>query len=133
MEVYNEKMERIKDPDFSRGRTRPGVRKVVHAAVEAVKEKWHYKTVREYPNGGRDIEKVVDVPGVEGKEAWVEEVPILIYEPMSEEELAAIEARKNAPTLEKRVEQLEESLRAIEKRLELAIGGMTQKKEREGT
>ena len=30
----------------------------------------HYETVAEYPNGGRDVRKVIDVPGVPAQAAW---------------------------------------------------------------
>lgn len=74
-----------------------------HPKVEAIPEQWHYETVAEYPNGGKDIAKVVDIPGVEEKEAWDEYETILRYVPYTEEELAA----KNKPTLESRVDILE--------------------------
>lgn len=78
-----------------------------HPAVEAVREQWHYETVYEYLNGGKDVVKVVDVPGVEAKDAWDEYETILRYVPYTEEELAALEEARNKPTLESRVETLE--------------------------
>ena len=36
-----------------------------HRAVEAVEEQGHYEVIAVYPNGGKDVEWVVDVPGVE--------------------------------------------------------------------
>lgn len=78
-----------------------------HDRVEAVPEQWHYETVAEYPNGGKDIAKVVDVPGVEEKEAWDEYETIKRYVPYTEEELAALEEARNRPTLESRVDVLE--------------------------
>ena len=77
-EIYTENMERIERPDLTLGYLRPGTRTEHHEAVEGVTEVWHYETVAEYPNGGRDIRKVVDVPGVEAKAAWDEDVPIQI-------------------------------------------------------
>mgnify|MGYP000190550532 CR=1 FL=1 len=32
--------------------------------MEGVEEVSHYETVTEYPGGGRDVRKVIDVPGV---------------------------------------------------------------------
>ena len=78
-----------------------------HPAVEAVREQWHYETVYEYLNGGKDVVKVVDVPGVEAKDAWDEYETIKRYVPYTEEELAALEEARNKPTLESRVETLE--------------------------
>ena len=74
-----------------------------HPKVEAVREKGHYETVAEYPNGGKDIEWVVDVPGVAATDAWDEYEAILRYVLFTEDELV----RKQAPTLESRVDVLE--------------------------
>lgn len=106
-EIYNEQMERIEHPDLTLGHLRPGTRTAHHDAVEGVTEVWHYETVAEYPNGGKDIRKVVDVPGVEAQAARDEEIPIQIYVPYTQDELDRIEAERNKPTTEERVAQLE--------------------------
>lgn len=106
-EIYNEQMERIENPDLTLGYLKPGTRTEHHDAVEGVTEVWHYETIAEYPNGGRDICKVVDVPGVEAKPAWDEEIPIQIYVPYTQEELDRIEAERNKPTDTERILQLE--------------------------
>ena len=106
-EIYNEQMERIENPDLTLGYLRPGTRTVHHDAVEGVMEVWHYETMAEYPNGGKDIRKVVDVPGVEEKPAWDEEIPIQIYVPYTQEELDRMEAERNKPTTDERIAQLE--------------------------
>lgn len=107
MEIYNENMERIENPDMTLGYIRPGTRTEHHAAVQGVQEVWHYETVAEYPNGGKDIRKVVDVPGVEAKPAWDEEIDIRIYIPYTQEELDRMEAERNKPTDAERILQLE--------------------------
>ena len=106
-EIYNEQMERIEHPDLTLGYLRPGTRTEHHEAVEGVQEVWHYETVAKYPNGGRDIRKVVDVQGVEAQAAWDEEIPIQIYVPYTQEELDRMEAERNKPTTEERIAQLE--------------------------
>ena len=60
-----------------------------HDAVEAVEEQGHYETLREYPNGGKDVEWKVDIPGVEAKEAWDEYEDIQRYTKFTAEELKA--------------------------------------------
>ena len=107
-EIYNENMELIENPDLTLGYLRPGTRTEHHEAVEGVQEVWHYETVAEYPNGGRDIRKVVDVPGVEAKPAWDEEIHIQIYVPYTQEELDRMEAERNKPTMTDRLIALEE-------------------------
>lgn len=59
-----------------------------HAATEAVEEQGHWETVEEYPNGGQDVAWVVDIPGVEAKEAWDEYEDILRFLPFTANELA---------------------------------------------
>lgn len=114
MEIYNEQMELIENPDLSLGYLKPSNRIVHHEAVKAVEEVWHYETIRVYPNGGKDIEKVIDVAGVEAQEAWDEEIPIQIYVQYTQEELDAIEAEKNKPTQEQRIAALETAIAAYE-------------------
>ena len=106
-EIYNENMDRVEHPDLTLGYLRPGTRTVHHESVEGVTEVWHYETVAEYANGGKDIRKVVDVPGVEAQAAWDEEIPIQIYVPYTQDELDRMEAERNKPTTEQRVAQLE--------------------------
>jgi hypothetical protein len=54
-----------------------------------VKEKFHYETIAEYPNGGKDVKKIVDVEEVKAKDAWDEEIPIQKYILYTAEELEA--------------------------------------------
>lgn len=103
-EIYNENMERIEHPDLTLGYLRPGTRTEHHDTAEGVTEAWHYETVAEYPNGGKDVQKVVDVPGVEAKPAWDEEIPIQIYVPYTQEELDRMEEERNKPTQLDRIE-----------------------------
>jgi hypothetical protein len=58
-----------------------------HEAVEAVAEQGHLETIAEYPNGGKDVEWVVDVPAVEAKEAWDEYEDIFRFVAFTEKEL----------------------------------------------
>ena len=106
--ILDENNVEITSPDLSLGHlVEEEVFLAHHPAVEEVREQWHYETVYEYLNGGRDVVKVVDVPGVEAKDAWDEYETIKRYVPYTEEELAALEEARNKPTLESRVETLE--------------------------
>ena len=81
-----------------------------HDAVEEVEEQGHFVTVAEYPNGGKDVEWVVDKPGVEAAEAWDEYEDIYRYIPYTAAELAEIEeARKKA----KEETELQAKIRAL--------------------
>ena len=126
MEIYNERMERIENPDLSLGYLTPGKRTVHHEAVQGVAEEWHYETVAEYPNGGKDIRRVVDVPGAEAREAWDEEIAIQVYTPYTQEELDRMEAERNKPTTEERLAALEEENRKLKEAIELLLSGATE-------
>ena len=67
-----------------------------HEATEEVKEVGHYEVIAEYPNGGKDVAWIIDVPGIEVKEAWDEYEDIQRYVLYTEEELAARDAEKKA-------------------------------------
>lgn len=114
MEIYNQNMELIENPDLSLGYLKPSTRTEHHDAVEGVKEVWHYEVIKEYPNGGKEVQKVIDVKGVTAKDAWDEEIPIQIYVPYTQEELDRIEEEKNKPTQEERIAALEAQLAAYE-------------------
>ena len=67
-----------------------------HEAIEEIKEVGHYEVIAEYPNGGKDVAWIIDVPGTEAKEAWDEYEDIQRYVLYTEEELAARDAEKKA-------------------------------------
>lgn len=102
--IYNENMEIMENPNLSLGYLKNSTKTVHHEAVKGVQEVWHYETVAEYPNGGKDVKKVVDVPGVKEKHAWDEKIPIQIYVPYTQEELDRIEEERNKPTQLDRIE-----------------------------
>lgn len=104
----------VECPDTTLGRLVPEKFFVAsHPAVEAVEELSHYEVVAEYPNGGKDVALVVDRPGVPAADAWDEYEDILRFVPFTEEELAAIESKRNKPTAEERISELEEALRLL--------------------
>ena len=126
MNIYDEQGNPVMDYDPEKGRLERKVRVHHHEAVEAVEEQGHWETIAEYPEtGGKDVQWVVDVPGVEAREAWDEEETYWLYIPYTEEELAQMEADRNQPTPEERVKELEEAL-------ELLLSGATEVTEDEG-
>lgn len=118
MEIVDENGIEIKSFDPTKGYLKKEVETVYHDAVKGVEEQWHYETIAEYPNGGKDIRKVIDVPGVEAREAWEEEIPFLQYVPYTPEELAEREAnRKQSP---------EEQITELREALEMILSGVTE-------
>ena len=112
MEVYDQNGNLIENPDLTIGRLEERTRTVHHDAVEGVTEVWHYETVAEYPNGGKDVRKIIDVPGVTAQAAYDEEVPYQVYIPYTAEELADMQEAQNQPSetelMRQRIEALEE-------------------------
>lgn len=121
MKIIDSNDNPIEAPDLTKGYLKQETRTIHHDAVTGVEEVSHYET-ETLPDGtpaiyydadgrekGRDVRKVVDVPGVAAKEAYDEEVEVQRYvlytaEELSEqaeakkkaEEAAAAEAKKKA-------------------------------------
>ena len=111
MKIIDETGAVMENPDLTLGYLTDDTQPLEHPAQEAVAEVAHYETVAEYPGGGRDVQRVVDVPGVPARPAWTEQLPIKRYIRYTAEELAAqeeerkkAEARKKLP---ERVDALE--------------------------
>lgn len=96
MKIIDETGAVITAPDMELGYLVEDTETVHHDAIEAVKEVSHYETVAEYPNGGRDVRKVVDTPAVEGREAYDETVAIQRYIRYTSEELTQRKADQEA-------------------------------------
>ena len=102
MKIIDENGAAIETPDLTLGYLVGGTEPVEHPAVEGVEEVSHYETVAEYPNGGKDVQRVVDVPGVPAQAAWTEQMPVQRYIRYTAEELAAQEeARKKQEAKDK--------------------------------
>ena len=84
----------IQNPDLTQGWLHDETEAVEHPAQEGVPELSHYETVAEYPNGGKDVQKVIDREGVPAQDAWTEQVPIQRYIRYTAEELAAKEEER---------------------------------------
>ncbi len=94
MKILDETGAVVENPDLTLGYLVDDTEPVEHPAVEGVEEVSHYETVAEYPNGGRDVRKVIDVPGVPAQAAWNEQIPVQRYIRYTSEELAAQEEER---------------------------------------
>ena len=112
MKIIDENGIELVDPDLSLGYLVKSTQIVFHEAVKGLEEKSHYVTLKEYPNGGKDVLKVVDTPGVEARDAWEEEIPVYRYVLYTEEELEAIREREKF-SYGNRIKELEEALDMI--------------------
>ena len=102
MKIIDETGTVVENPDLTLGYLTDSTQEITHPAVEGVEEEWHWETVTEYPNGGKDVQKIVDRLGVIAQKEWVEKVPIQKYVRYTAEELAAQEeARKKQEAMNK--------------------------------
>ena len=114
------------EPDLEAGYLVEDVEVTHHNAVEGTAPQWHRETAK-LPDGspaiyyrdgkeiGRDMVKVIDVPGVDPQPAWDEEVPVMRYIRYTAEELAQRKAQEE--TVRKRQEALDklpETLEALQ-------------------
>ena len=116
MKIIDETGAVVENPDLTLGYLTDDPQPLEYPAQEAVAEVAHYETVAEYPGGGKDVQRVVDVPGVPARPAWTEQLPIKRYIRYTAEELAAQEeARKKAEAREK----LPDTVAALQKENEM--------------
>ena len=108
MKIIDETGAVVENPDLTLGYLTDDTEEIIHPAVEGVEEQWHWETVTEYPNGGKDVQKIIDVPGVPAQAAWTEQVPVQRYIRYTAEELAAQEeARKKQEAKDKLPERVD--------------------------
>lgn len=103
MKVYNqEKTTILEEYDLEKGYLKEDILITHYDEVQAVEEQFHYETIAEYPNGGKEVEKVIDVEGVEYKPARDEVENIYVYITYTVEEL--LENKKNSLRLRREEE-----------------------------
>ena len=92
MRIFNqEKTQELQNVDLEKGYLQNSTL-ITHIPEQtAVEEKFHYETVREYPNGGKDVEKVIDVEGRPHIPAHDDIENIQIYIPYTAEEIAQMD------------------------------------------
>lgn len=108
MRILDQNGNELHEVDYEKGYVTPeNIFIQHHEAVEAVAEEGHFEVIKEYPNGGKDVDWIVDVPAVEAADAWDEYEDILRYTPFTEEELAEREAaKKEAEERQQRTDEL---------------------------
>lgn len=112
--------------DLEAGYLVEDVEVIHHDAVEGTAPQWHRETAK-LPDGslaiyyrdgkeiGRDMVKVIDVPGVDPQPAWDEEVPVMRYIRYTAEELAQREKEKQeAQQRQDALDKLPETLAALQ-------------------
>ena len=112
MKIIDETGAVVENPDLILGYLTDDTQPLEHPAQEAVAEVAHYETVAEYPGGGRDVQRVVDVPGVPARPAWTEQLPIKRYIRYTAEELSAQEEERKKQEAKERLPETVAALQA---------------------
>lgn len=113
MIIYDENNNIIENPDLTLGHLELRTKTIHHDAIQEVQEVSHYEVIATYPNGGKDLRKVIDTPAVYPVEAWDEEIVYQLYILYTQEELDEIngtdEEEDDTPDpMEERIAALEE-------------------------
>ena len=89
MRIFNEeKTEELTSPDLAQGYLKQDKLFIAHhEAQEEIQQQSHYEVIAEYPNGGKDLQEVIDVEYRPAKDAWEEYEDILVYIPYTQEQL----------------------------------------------
>ena len=102
MKVYNiNKTQILEDYDLNKGYLKEDVIVIHHDEIKEVKEVGHYEVKQVYPNGGKDVEWVVDIKGQEYTPAYTQEEKIQIYIPYTISQLQKNEAKTKIEQLKK--------------------------------
>jgi hypothetical protein len=100
MRIFNEdKTVELLDCDLEKGYLKKDVIETDIPEQEEVMEKWHYEAIKEYPNGGKILEKVIDVEGKPYIPAHTEREEIWVYIPYTEDELERMAAEREIAEL----------------------------------
>ena len=89
MRTIDQDGREIVAPDLEAGHLVPERILVAHHdAIEAVEEVSHYEVIAEYEGGGKDVQRVIDVPGTAARDAWDEYEDVYRYVPYTAAERA---------------------------------------------
>lgn len=115
MKIIDENGLVVENPDLTAGYLAADTEAVEHPAQDAVEELSHYETVAEYPNGGKDVRKVIDRAAVPAAPAWTEQLPIQRYIRYTAEELARREReQQEARQQQEALDKLPQTLEALQ-------------------
>lgn len=89
MRTIDQDGREIVAPDLEAGHLVPERILVAHHdAIEAVEEVSHYEVIAKYEGGGKDVRRVVDIPGIAARDAWDEYEDVYRYVPYTAAERA---------------------------------------------
>ncbi len=108
MKIIDQQGHILENPDLSLGRLVPDQLLIAHHPAEPeVQEQSHTEVTKTYPNGGKDLHRVIDTAYSPAKEAWDEYEDVMRYIPYTPQELE--EMQKYVPA-EERIAALEAAM-----------------------
>lgn len=130
MKIYNEEKTKIlieEDLNYEEGYLKEDIIINHIAEVKEVKEQGHYETIKEYPNGGKDVKYVIDVPAVIPVEAHDEEEKIYIFKKYTAEELKENKRKQEINDINSQITKLKNNLSSTDyKAIKYAEGYYTE-------
>lgn len=106
MRVFNqEKTQELTIYDLTKGKLVDDTITTTIQAVQGQEGVGHYEVVATYPNGGQDVEWVVDKPYIEAQPQREETEQIQVYIPFTAEEQAEYDRTRYESLVESRIRQ----------------------------
>lgn len=130
MKIYNEEKTKIlieEDLNYEDGYLKEDTIINHIAEVKEVKEQGHYETIKEYPNGGKDVKYVIDVPAVLPVKKHDEEEKIYVFKKYTAEELKENKRKQEINDINSQITKLKNDLSSTDyKAIKYAEGYYTE-------
>ena len=106
MRVFNqEKTQELTIYDLTKGKLVDDTITTTIQAVQGQEEVGHYEVVATYPNGGQDVEWIVDKPYIEAQPQREETEQIQVYIPFTAEEQVQYNQQRYENLVESKIRQ----------------------------
>lgn len=100
MRIFDEtKTHELAEYDLEKGYLKEDTLTAEVPEQTAIEEVSHYETIKVYPNGSKDVKKVIDIEGRPRIPAHTETEAVLVYVPYTAAELEKIAAAKEIDEL----------------------------------
>lgn len=102
--IFNQdKTQELTTYDLNKGKLVDDTIKTIIPAIVGQEEQGHYEVVATYPNGGKDIEWIIDQPYIEAQPQREEVEQIQIYIPFTAEEQAQYDQQRYENLVESKI------------------------------
>ena len=115
MKVYNlDKTQILENYDLTKGYLTQDTITIHYPSVQGREGRGHYETLREYPNGGKEVKWVADVEEIKAVEAHDVVENIYVFYPYSTADLKKREAEKEIISLKQTLVKYKEDVEQVE-------------------